>query len=278
MSACEQARQQFAFFLDGELLGDELEEFERHIATCSGCRQALEEERDFISLLRSAKPKHPVPESLRTRLNDHLQSENLPRPRVAALLRPGVAAVALLGIFIIVFSIYQLRTAPAADFERFATDTHLKRLSGQLPMDVASESPQVVSDWFIGKVPFQLSLPNYQTDPGEQKPYELKGARMIEFKNEFAAYVGYEMGGRPISLIVTTGRLATPTGGEQIKSRGLTFHFQTLQGLKVITWADRGLTYAQVSDLEGRGQQSCIICHPGPSSRRLFDEFNRKSN
>lgn len=278
MSACEQARLQFAFFLDGELLGAELEELEGHLAGCTHCREALEEERDFIDTLRSAKPTHHLPERLHARLSHHLQSRNRPRVRAETLYRPLLAAAALIGIGVIVFSLYHLRTASAADFERFATETHLKRLSGNLPMEIASESPIAVSDWYIGKVPFRLSLPNYQTDPGEQKPYELHGARLVEFKNEFAAYIGYEMGGRPISLIVTTEQSATPSGGEQIKSRGLTFHFRTIQGLKVLTWSDKGLTYAQVSDLEGRGQQSCIICHPGPSNRHLFDELKDKSN
>jgi hypothetical protein len=43
----------------------------------------------------------------------------------------------------------------------------------------------------------------------------------------------------------------------------LTFHYNAIHGLKVITWSDRGLTYALVSDLEERGQQSCIVCHQG---------------
>ncbi|MBZ5536271.1 MAG: zf-HC2 domain-containing protein [Acidobacteriia bacterium] len=278
MSDCDQARQQFAYLLDGELQGAELEEFETHLAGCTSCRQALDEERDFIDIVRSAKPTHRLPDGLRTRLNDRLQSENLPRPHVGTLLRPRVVVAALLVIIAVAFSIYRLQTASAADFERFASETHLKRLSGQLPMEISSESPQAVSDWYIGKVPFRLSLPNYQTDPGEQKPYELQGARLVEFRNEFAAYIGYAMGGRPISLIVTTEQLATPRGGEEIKSHGLTFHFRTVQGLKVLTWEDKGLTYAQVSDLEGRGQQSCIICHPGPSNRHLFDELKDKGN
>jgi anti-sigma factor RsiW len=278
MSACEQARLQFVYFLDGELLGAELEEFEAHLARCSNCRGALEEERDFIDTLRSAKPTHRLPEGLHARLSHRLQGKNLPGLPMRTPFRPLMAAAALVGIAVIIFSLYHLRTASAADFERFATETHLKRLGGHLPMEIASESPQAVSDWYIGKVPFRLSLPNYQTDPGEQKPYELQGARLVEFKNEFAAYIGYAMGGRPISLIVTTEQLATPSGGEQIKSHGLTFHFRTIQGLKVLTWTDKGLAYAQVSDLEGRGQQSCIICHPGPSSRHLFDELKDKNN
>jgi hypothetical protein len=64
-------------------------------------------------------------------------------------------------------------------------------------------------------------------------------------------------------LVITADATAQPSGGEEIKARGLTFHYNAIQGLKVITWSDRGLTYALVSDLEERGQQSCIVCHQG---------------
>jgi hypothetical protein len=40
----------------------------------------------------------------------------------------------------------------------------------------------------------------------------------------------------------------------------------------VLTWSDDGLTYALVSDLEERGQASCIVCH---RDKRVFKGFNR---
>jgi hypothetical protein len=39
----------------------------------------------------------------------------------------------------------------------------------------------------------------------------------------------------------------------------------------VITWSDRGLTYALVSDLDERGQQSCIVCHEGTKDRDFIE-------
>jgi ribose 1,5-bisphosphokinase PhnN len=76
---------------------------------------------------------------------------------------------------------------------------------------------------------------------------------------------------RPISLVITSQTLAEATGGEQIKARGLTFHYNAIDGLKVITWSDRGLTYALVSDLDERGQQSCVVCHQGAKDRDFID-------
>ena len=76
---------------------------------------------------------------------------------------------------------------------------------------------------------------------------------------------------RPISLVITSALAAQPSGGEEISSRGLKFHYNAIDGLKVITWSDRGLTYALVSDLDERGQQSCIVCHEGTKDRDFIE-------
>jgi len=76
---------------------------------------------------------------------------------------------------------------------------------------------------------------------------------------------------RHISLVIPSELSARPAGGEEIASRGLTFHYNAIDGLKVITWSDRGLTYALVSDLEERGQQSCIVCHQGTKDQDFIE-------
>ena len=76
---------------------------------------------------------------------------------------------------------------------------------------------------------------------------------------------------RPITLVITSDSVAKPSGGEVIPSRGLQFHYNAIGGLKVLTWSDRGLTYALVSDLEERGQKSCFVCHEGTKDRDFIE-------
>jgi len=152
-----------------------------------------------------------------------------------------------------------------------AAETHLRHVRGQLPLEMASENPQDISTWFTGKVNFSVQIPNYQESSGQEKLYTLEGARLVFFKNEYAAYVAYQMSHRPISLVITSDSEAKPSGGEEIASRGLRFHYNAIDGLKVITWSDRGLTYALVSDLEERGQQSCIVCHQGTKDQDFIE-------
>jgi hypothetical protein len=136
--------------------------------------------------------------------------------------------------------------------------------------------PEQISNWFAGKVSFLVKLPNYQESSGQEKMYRLEGARLVSYKNDYAAYVAYEMRTRPISLVVTSERVAEPTDGEQIVAKGITFHYNSIDGLKVLTWSDRGLTYALVSDFEERGQQSCLVCHQGIKDQDFIETLRPK--
>src|ERR1051325_3395070 len=158
-----------------------------------------------------------------------------------------------------------------------AVDVHIRHQKGRLPLEITSTSADAISQWFAGKVSFGLKLPNYQEVSGQDKLYNPEGARLVGFKKDYAAYVSYEMNQRPISLVVTSYDVAQPSGGEEIPSKGLTFHYDTVDGLKVITWADRGLTYALVSDLAERGQQSCMVCHIGTRDRNFLEDLKLKS-
>jgi hypothetical protein len=152
-----------------------------------------------------------------------------------------------------------------------AVDTHQRHLRGQLPLEIASTGPKQISDWFAGKVGFKVELPNYQELSGQEKLYDLEGGRLVGYQNDYAAYVAYRMQKRPISLLITSEQTVEPSGGEEIVSKSMTFHYDSINGFKVITWADRGLTYGLVSDLEERGQQSCFVCHQGTNDQDFIE-------
>jgi len=159
-------------------------------------------------------------------------------------------------------------TAAATEFASLAASTHLRYARGQVPLEVSSDRPETVSRWFTGRVPFHLALPDYRVAPGEHKPYQLAGGRLVSFRNDAAAFVAYRMGDRPISVLVTSASLVQPAGGEIVASGSLRFHVESVDGLKVITWSDNGLTYALASDLDVEGSQSCLVCHGSPEERR----------
>ena len=67
-----------------------------------------------------------------------------------------------------------------------------------------------------------------------------------------------------------------PSGGDNYRSGGLTFYFSSQQGLRIIAWKDKGLTYAQVSDLDVEGAESCVICHGAQGERRKFEGLGKR--
>lgn len=290
---CEEVRAAIAFYLDDELSGSDLVAFESHLESCASCSEMMASERRFIEGIREAKPLRQAPPELRSSVERILSNSAPPyaappelRRRVRKSLsspfhlssRRRLIAVAAIFIFVVALASVWYTTKfrsqkLTSEFAMMAVDTHLRHLRGQLPFEIATDSPDEISRWFAGKVSFRVELPNYQEESGQEKLYRLEGARLVGFKNDYAAYVAYQMQKRPISLVVTSEGVAVPSGGEEIVSKGLMFHFDSIAGLKVITWSDRGLTYALVSDLEERGQQSCMVCHAGTKDRDFVESL-----
>jgi anti-sigma factor RsiW len=163
--------------------------------------------------------------------------------------------------------------ARQSGYEKFATEAHRNYALGRFPLDIASSQPQEVSSWLRSRVPFHLTLPNYPE--GGPKRYSLAGARLMQYRGEDVAYLAYEMDRKPISLLISTSEQLLPSRGESYRSAGLTFHFSTEEGLRVITWKDKGLVYAQVSDLDVKGAESCAICHGTEAERRKFEGLGK---
>jgi anti-sigma factor RsiW len=82
------------------------------------------------------------------------------------------------------------------------------------------------------------------------------------------AYLAYSMNRRPISLLVTSASQVKPGGGQTFRTGGIEFHFSSERGLRLITWSDRGLSYALVSDPGVTGAESCVICHGSTADRK----------
>jgi anti-sigma factor RsiW len=153
------------------------------------------------------------------------------------------------------------RQPTLSEFASLGVDTHLQQVRGQLPLEVRSTCPRDVAGWFAGRVPFQLELADTPAGPGEQSAYSLVGGRLVPFHGEHAAYVLYSVDERPVSLLVTSAAAFQPGSGSKVKSGPLTFHVESVGGLRVITWSDRGLTYALMSDVQTDGARSCLVCH-----------------
>lgn len=258
-------------YLDNELQGDERVEFEYHLRECQSCRLLAQAEKRFLNGVRATEPLYVASPELTARVrsvleapaNDAVDGWRLHSSRKARVI--GTIAAAALLLLLLPILIWRGREreprSSASSFALMAADTHLRHIRGQLPLEITSTEPREVSEWFVNKVGFSVKIPNYKEAPGLEKLYTMEGARLVAYKNDYAAYVAYQMNNQPISLVITSDSVGQTFGGEEIKAKGLIFHYNAIQGLKVLTWSDRGLTYALVSDLEERGQKSCVVCH-----------------
>ncbi len=304
MSICQQAPNQIQLYLDNELDSQEKLQLEKHLQSCVPCKQIFDQQQYWLNQIRQSKPLYqastnlqasiekilddcPKPYQASTKLKkniDNLLSSNnllaFPSKFYIQRLVIGLAATIIILLTSYTYlSNYNRHTNfdEHSDFALMAVDTHLRHQKGKLPLEIKSDSAKDVSSWFLGKVPFSLTLPNYQEISGQEKLYQLEGARLVGFKRDYAAYISYQMQQRPISLVVTANTVALPDGGEKIISKGLTFHCEVIDGLKVISWTDHGLTYALISDLAERGQQSCVVCHTGTKDKDFIDSLKIKS-
>ena len=69
--------------------------------------------------------------------------------------------------------------------------------------------------------------------------------------------------------MVTPDSVAAASGGVEVHFKKVSFHYRTVEGYKVVTWAAHGLTYALVSQEGNRTQKSCMVCHSAMRDRDL---------
>jgi anti-sigma factor (TIGR02949 family) len=291
MSPCDEVSLKALRYMDDRLQGQELRDFRAHLEVCPNCRASVEIERALSRLLHRSRPLYSAPPALRARVavavEKHsgpiLASENFykrllrsvgngfadPVRRVVRLRL--LAATLAVTAMLLAFVPNAVRQVRAADYVETAVTTHRSYLDGNLALGIRSDSPEQVSSWFTGKVPFQFRLP--QSTPGSIPTYQLAGASLVSYRGSPAALVVYEKHNERISLLVASSQSAVVAGGEEVRSGALTFHYRTDQGFKVVTWSNHGLTYALVSAVAGSARESCMVCH-----QSMADHQNFRSN
>jgi anti-sigma factor RsiW len=250
----------------------------RHAALCDHCGPLLRaatsvdndptpQEEKLLAQLRA--PSRPVEKAKR----EPIPPDPLPPAVWRRFLQwkifvPAVALLLIVGVFGT-----RPRSSPlplsGPTFAEFAVSTHRQHAQGNLALDVRLDSQQTLNEWFKTKSQFSLALPASPATPGEERPYRLEGARLVEVGGKTAAYIAYQMQTGPVSLMVTPVSVAVASGGVEVDFQKVTFHYGTVEGYKVVTWSVHGLTYALVSQEGNSTQRSCMVCHSAMKDRDL---------
>ena len=290
MSFCDEYSSRVLSYMDNRLQGQDLDDFRSHLEDCSTCRARVETERSLSQFLRRSRPLYSAPPALRARVAAAVERHTCEaRARVGfyewalriledgradparsfARFRLPAASVAVMAM-LLVFVPHFVRRVRAASYVETAVATHRRYLDGNLPLELHSNSPEQVTAWFSGKVPFPFRLPRAQFNSDSRPAYQLTGASSVKYRGKPAALVTYQKQNEKISLMVASADSAVVAGGEEIRSGKLTFHNRTDEGFNVITWTNHGLSYALVSSVSGSARESCMVCHQSMTDHQKF--------
>jgi anti-sigma factor (TIGR02949 family) len=290
MNSCDEYSVKTLRYLDHDLRGLELEDFRTHLEACASCRARLDAEQALSHLLHQSRPLYSVPAALRARVSAavihhsaHARAGDRLHQRVWQLLRRRclgggrrlsslrVLAPALLMVALCLsFGPNVVRQVRAANYVETAVAAHRAYLNGTLAAGIRSGSPELVTTWFSGKVPFHFRLPNAESTPESKPSYRLTGAGLVSYKGHPAALVTYQTRDEKISLLIASNETAAIAGGDEVHSGSLTFHYHRNSNFKVITWSNHGLSYALVSSVSGSASSSCLVCHQNMSDHNAF--------
>ena len=290
MNPCDEYRIKTLRYVGDDLHGRELDCFRKHLRGCAGCRASLEAEQALSRRLYQSRPLYPAPAALRSRVSAAVMQHSESKPAHLGLYHSAVqvlerglihlirrllttrvlALVVLLLAFLFAFVPNVVRQVHAASYVATAVAAHRSYIDGGRPPGLRSSSPEAVTAWFAGRVPFPFRLPSAQSTSEGLAFYRLTGASVVNYRGNPVALVAYEKKNEKISLLVAPINSTAVAGGDEVRFGDLTFHFRTTDGFKVITWSNHGLSYALVSNVSGSARESCLVCHQNMADHHTF--------
>ncbi len=270
MTTCAEVRDALHRYLDSELPERDVTELESHLLDCADCREEHRRWQEVTDAVRGAQQAYRAPASSSERVRALLEKAEraqrrlwLARAAAVLIVFSGGAAASLTGWF----------GRQGDSFRVYAAESHMRYARGRLSLDAKSGDPVVLSSWLEQNLPFHLEVPAYPSALPGDNAYELVGARLLRHQDEDVAFLSYKMRNQPVSLLVASAAGREPTGGQVYRSGELDFHFYSVDGLKLIGWVDKGLSYVIVSNIDAVGAESCVVCHGQGGERRKFERL-----
>jgi anti-sigma factor (TIGR02949 family) len=242
--SCEEAERAIPWFLDDELEAELALEMEAHLGACSSCRLALEREGRLRLTLRRATQAVTAPAALRRQVREAIERERRHDSKVWRYWPAAAAAAALIALA-------GLGSGGGAPGELEAT---AERHARDLPMDVVAGDIGKVQNYFEGKLPFVVHLPQLAS-----MGVNSFGGRITHLADRDAAYVRYEVPAGRVSVFVYEDP------GLDFSEVAPLYQFghqrvlvRQVRGYNVAKWRSAGLTYSVVSDMPAQDFSSVL--------------------
>jgi anti-sigma factor RsiW len=232
---CDRTESILHAYFDCELDSSSAAEFERHLAECADCREALEGLQSLRASIGTAELYQNAPNPLKQRVERVL---NVSRP-VSSLpartswgwlaLAAALALVAVMGWQIV--SLRQQADRQSALVIE-VVDAHLRSLEPGHLTDVLSSDQRTVKPWFEGKLDFAPPVKDFA-----ELGFPLRGGRLDVVQGRSVAALVYGRQKHIVSVFIW------PTS-----ERDMAPHSRSYQGYQWLEWRRGGMEFWAVSD------------------------------
>ena len=233
---CKNAREILYMFEYPEIVSRDLMEAKRHLKECRECKEFIEGEDAFGSILKDSVKKEPVPAEL---MDSILSIEKREKRSYRSLFKALTIAASII-LVITAGYLFSISKGDPAIVGQIVND-HIKLLSAD-NRQIISSRPEEIVTWFKGKVEFTFNVLDIAA--------KLKGGRLCIFDKKRLALLSYEHNGSPISVYITDGLdlQEIKTGTEMVlKNRKMILLEK--KGYNLLLWEDKGVTHTLVSEL-----------------------------
>ncbi len=233
-TAHERIRELLHAYVDGELDLANARETERHLRSCADCRGTEKAIRELRSALTSEATAYRAPAHLRRNVRAALRREAKSSRQILSpwlTFATGAAFAAILLGFVFFQTTRATRTNAIVDQ---VVANHVRSLLAAQLVDVASSNQHTVKPWFDGKIDFAPDVRDLSTDG-----FPLVGGRLDYLDGKTVAALVYQRNKHPINLFITPATT----------SRSTSARVTTRRGYNILAWANKGMNYWAVSDL-----------------------------
>jgi anti-sigma factor RsiW len=261
---CELVRRYIDAYIDSEVDATIQLEFERHLTECARCAEDVAFARAVKAQIRDQLRATRAPASLRAKISSALDAaergtSTAPArtsswasiklsplaPRYAIPI--AAAAAAALGVSYIVSQRDEMAgTTPRASAAAAAPifEDVVRVHSSELPPDVVGERPAVAS-YFRNRVHFPVRPAAF-----ERNDARLIGARLSNVRDQRAAALYYDVGGKRLTVVVFDGGEQVYDGSQRARMLGRDLFYRQVHGYTVPVRNQDGLNYAFAGDMD----------------------------